>query len=441
MRPLSLLARRLSCLLALSVLAAPAAEAAIERTAIERELAAIQPQLIAWRRDIHQHPELGNRETRTAALVAEVLKGLKFDSVRTGIAHTGVVGVLKGGQPGPVIALRADMDALPVKEDTGVPFASTVTSTYRGETIGVMHACGHDTHVANLLATATVLSKLRADLPGTVIFIFQPAEEGAPEGEEGGAALMLEEGLFAELKPEAVMGLHVTSNLNTGRVGYRVGPLMAAVDTFYITVHGVQTHGSRPWQGVDPITAAAQIIEGVNTIISRQIDITDTPAVISFGAIKGGIRENIIPDRVELLGTIRTFKPEHRVQIFERIKRTAESIAISQGATAEVRIEEGYPVTVNEQRLTERMLPTLQRVAGAANTIRIPLTTGAEDFSYYAQEVPGLFVFVGVTDPAIDPRTAPTNHSPKFLVDEAGLPLALDVLVSLAVDYLQGAGK
>ncbi len=427
----------LATLFALAALPSGTAAAAIERAAIERELGAVQDQLIAWRRDFHQNPELGNRETRTAAKVAEVLRGLKLDSVRTGIAYTGVVGILKGGKPGPVIALRADMDALPVTEATGLPFASKVTTTYRGQTVGVMHACGHDTHVANLLATATVLSKLRADLPGTVMFIFQPAEEGAPEGEEGGAELMLKQGLFKELKPDAVMGLHVTSNLNTGRIGYRSGPLMAAVDSFTIKVKGVQTHGSRPWQGVDPITTAAQIVNGMNTIISRQIDITDTPAVISFGAINGGIRDNIIPDSVEMIGTIRTFKPEHRVQIFERIKRTAESIAISQGATAEVLIDEGYPVTVNEQRLTERMLPTLNRVAGEANVVRVPLTTGAEDFSYYAQEVPGLFVFIGVTDPAIDPRKAPTNHSPMFTVDEAGLPLALDALVSLAVDYLQ----
>jgi amidohydrolase len=431
-------AARFAAVLALAIVSIAPASAAIERAAIERELAAVQDQLIAWRRDIHQNPELGNRETRTAALVADVLKRLEFDSVKTGVGVTGVVGILKGGKPGPVIALRADMDALPVTETTGLPFASKVTTSFRGQTVGVMHACGHDTHVANLLATATVLSRLRAELPGTVMFIFQPAEEGAPEGEEGGAALMLKEGLFAETKPEAVMGMHVTSNLNTGRIGYRAGPLMAAVDSFTISVKGVQTHGSRPWQGVDPITTAAQIIGGVNTIVSRQLDITDTPAVVSFGAINGGIRENIIPDRVEMIGTIRTFKPEHRVQIFERLTRTAESIAASQGATAEVAIQEGYPVTVNEQRLTERMLPTLQRVAGEANVLRVPLTTGAEDFSYYAQEVPGLFVFVGVTDPKIDPRKAPTNHSPMFLVDEAGLPLALDALVSLAVDYLQG---
>jgi amidohydrolase len=414
------------------------ASAAIDPARIEAELTALQPQLIAWRRDIHQHPELGNRETRTAALVAKTLRGLRLDSVQTGIAHTGVVGVLVGGQPGPTIALRADMDALPVREDTGLPFASTATTTFRGETVGVMHACGHDAHVANLLAAAAVLAKLRRDLPGTVVFLFQPAEEGAPEGEEGGAALMLKEGVFEKHKPAAVFGLHVTSALNSGNIGYRVGPLMAAVDSFTLVVHGVQTHGSRPWQGVDPITTAAQIINGVNTIVSRQLDITDTPAVVSFGAIKGGIRENIIPDQVEMIGTIRTFKPEHRVQIFERLERTATSIAESQGARAELRIEEGYPVTANEQRLTERMLPTLQRMAGDKNLIRVPLTTGAEDFSFFANQVPGLYLFVGVTDPALDPRNAPTNHSPKFTIDEAGLPLALRAMVYLAIDYLQG---
>jgi amidohydrolase len=425
-------------MLLFALIAAPGANAAIERADLEHEFAAVEAQLIAWRRDIHQNPELGNRETRTAALVASVLQELKFDSVRAGIAHTGVVGVLKGGKPGPVIALRADMDALPVTERTGLPFASKVTTTYRGETVGVMHACGHDTHVANLLATATVLARLRAELPGTVMFIFQPAEEGAPEGEEGGAELMLKEGLFANLKPEAVMGLHVTSNLNTDRVGYRSGPLLAAEDSFRIVVKGVQTHGSRPWQGVDPITTAAQIVGAVQTIVSRQLDITDTPAVVSFGAIKGGIRENIIPDQVEMIGTIRTFQPEHRVQVFDRLERSAVNIAEAQGATATVTIDEGYPVTVNEQRLTERMLPTLRRVAGEDKVVRVPLVTGAEDFSFYAREVPGLFVFVGVTEPAIDPRKAPTNHSPLFLVDENALPLALDVLTSLAVDYLEG---
>lgn len=402
------------------------------------ELKAVQPQLIAWRRDIHANPELGNRETRTAALVAGVLRKLKFDSVRTGVAHTGVVGVLKGAKPGRVIALRADMDALPVTEAVDLPFASKVTTDFRGQKVGVMHACGHDAHVANLLATAQVLANTRASWNGTIIFIFQPAEEGAPDGEEGGAAMMLKEGIFKDLKPEAVFGLHVTSNLNAGKVGYRVGPLMAAVDSFKIHVQGLQSHGSRPWQGVDPIATSALIINGVNTIISRQIDITETPAVISFGAINGGIRDNIMPESVEMIGTIRTFQPAHRVEIFDRLQRTATQIAGAQGAKASVEIIEGYPVTVNEQRLTEKMLPTLQRVAGAENVVRVPLTTGAEDFSFFAQTVPGLYFFVGVTETGVDPRTAPSNHSPSFKVDESALPLALSATLQVALDYLAG---
>ena len=421
----------------LIALAAPLAQAAIDRAELERLAAANEAQLIAWRRDIHQHPELGNRETRTAALVAAHLRALGLDSVRTGIAHTGVVGILKGGLPGPVLALRADMDALPVTEQTtDLPFASKVTTEYRGETVGVMHACGHDSHVANLLATASVLAALRKDLPGTVVFIFQPAEEGAPEGEEGGAELMLAEGVFADPKPDAVMGLHVGSNLPAGVIGYREGPMMAAVDSFDIVVKGRQTHGSRPWQGLDPITAAAQIINGMNTIVSRQVDITSSPAVVSFGAIKGGIRENIIPDEVHMIGTIRNFSAENRALIFERIKLTAESIATSQGATATVRIDEGYPVTANDPALTARMLPTLQRVAGPGKLVRTPLITGAEDFSFFAEEVPGLYIFIGVTDPAIDPAKAPTNHSPLFRIDERGLPVALRAMLNLAVDYL-----
>jgi amidohydrolase len=325
-----------------------------------------------------------------------------------------------------------------VTEQNDLPFISKVTTEYRGQTTGVMHACGHDTHVANLLAVATVLSGLREQLPGTVIFIFQPAEEGAPDGEEGGAALMLKEGLFRELKPDAVMGLHVTSGLNTGKIGYRPGPAMASVDSFKIVVTGRQTHGSRPWQGVDPITAAAQIITGVNTIVSRQIDITDAPAVVSFGAIKGGIRENIIPEQVEMIGTIRNFSLNNRARIFERLKLTAETIAQSQGAKAEVTIIEEYPVTVNDPALTARMLPTLQRVAGEKNVIEQALITGAEDFSFFAREVPGLYIMVGVTAPGIDAKTAPSNHSQLFMVDENGLSLATKALTHLAVDYLEG---
>jgi amidohydrolase len=391
--------------------------------------------VLDWRRDIHAHPELGNNETRTSALVAEHLRKLGLQ-VRTGIAKTGVVAILKGGHPGKLLALRADMDALPVTEQVDLPFASKVTVQYRGQTTGVMHACGHDSHVANLLGVADLLTAMKDQLHGDVMFIFQPAEEGAPDGEEGGAALMLKEGLFSPRKPDAVMGLHVTSNLNVGEIGYRVGPMMAAVDSFYITVKGKQVHGSRPWQGIDPIIAAAQIITGVNTIVSRQVDISDSPAVISFGAIHGGIRENIIPDQVEMMGTIRNFNPETRLDIFARIKNEATHIAMASGATAEVRIKEQYPVTANEQALTEQMLPTLQRVAGSDKVKKIALITGAEDFSFLAQAVPGLYIMVGVTAPNISPREAPTNHSPLFKIDEDGLPLALRALTHMAVDYL-----
>ncbi len=413
------------------------ASAAIDQAQLDAAIDAAQAPMIAWRRDIHANPELGNREFRTAKLIAAELRRLRLD-VRTGVAHTGVIGVLKGGKPGPTLALRADMDALPVTEQNDLPFVSKVTTEYRGQTTGVMHACGHDTHVANLLAVATVLSGLREQLPGTVIFIFQPAEEGAPDGEEGGAALMLKEGLFRELKPDAVMGLHVTSGLNTGKIGYRPGPAMASVDSFKIVVTGRQTHGSRPWQGVDPITAAAQIITGVNTIVSRQVDITEAPAVVSFGAIKGGIRENIIPEQVEMIGTIRNFSLNNRARIFERLKLTAETIAQSQGAKADVTITEEYPVTVNDPALTARMLPTLQRVAGEKNVIEQALITGAEDFSFFAREVPGLYIMVGVTAPGIDAKTAPSNHSQLFMVDENGLSLATKALTHLAVDYLEG---
>jgi amidohydrolase len=412
---------------------------ALDSAQLEQEISAITPQMIAWRRDIHANPELGNRETRTAALIAKVLRDLSFDSVRTEVAYTGVVGLLKGAKPGPVIALRADMDALPVTEAVDLPFASKVKTMYRGQEVGVMHACGHDAHVANLLAVASVLAKQRANLKGSYLFIFQPAEEGAPDGEEGGAALMLKQGVFGDLKPDAIFGLHVSSNLPSGKIGYRVGPLMAAEDSFKIVVQGVQSHGSRPWQGVDPITTAAQIVQGVNTIVSRQIDITENPAVISFGAINGGIRENILPDRVEMIGTIRTFEAAHRVQIFDRMRRTASSIAQAQGAQAELTISEGYPVTVNEQRLTERLLPTLQRAVGSENLIRVPLVTGAEDFSYFAREVPGLYFFVGVTDKALDPRKAPTNHSPNFRIDESALPVGLRTMLQLVLDFAEKA--
>lgn len=396
--------------------------------------AELEQQVIEWRRDLHQNPELSNREFRTSKVVAEHLRELGLE-VQTEVAHTGVVGILKGGKPGPVIALRADMDALPVKEQTDVPFKSTATAEYRGEEVGVMHACGHDLHVAMLMGAAQQLAAMQEDIEGTVMFIFQPAEEGAPKGEEGGAELMLEEGLFAELKPDAVFGIHVWSAGTTGHIGYRSGPLMASSDRFEINVKGRQTHGSRPWGGVDPIVTAAQIIQNTQNIVSRQIDITKAPAVVSFGIVEGGVRNNIIPDDVYLEGTIRNFSMENRAQIFEKLKTTAEHTALSSGAEAHVHIDEGYPVTVNDPALTEKMLPTMERVAGKDKVKVNALVTGAEDFSFYALEVPGLFVFLGITPEGQDPATAPSNHSPFFYADEAALKTGTEMYVNWVFDY------
>lgn len=431
--------RRLApAIAALALTAAQPAVAAITEAQLDQVAKTLVPQLITWRRDFHQHPELGNRETRTSAAVAAELKSLGLD-VHTGVAHTGVVGILKGGKPGPVIALRADMDALPVTEMVDVPFKSTVTTEYRGEKVGVMHACGHDSHTAILMATAQALASMRKDLPGTVVFVFQPAEEGAPDGERGGAPLMLEEGAFDIAKPEVAFGLHVWSALNTGKIGYRSGPFMAASDRFRILVKGEQTHGARPWGGVDPIVASSQIVMGLQTLVSRQIDISRYPAVVSVGAIKGGIRNNIIPDQVEMIGTFRTFDTAVRQQIIDGITRTSKDVAAASGASAEVEIaNDNNPVTVNDPKLTARMLPSLERAAGPGNVVEVPYVTGAEDFAYYGTKVPALFFFVGITPVGQDAPKAPSNHSPKFFIDESGLELGLRAMLGVAVDYLQG---
>jgi amidohydrolase len=404
-------------------------------TQLEQATQSVSEKVITWRRHLHQYPELSNREFETAKYITNHLKSLGLE-VQTDVAHTGVVAKLSGGKKGPLIALRADMDALPVTEQVDLPFASKQTSTYRGNEVGVMHACGHDTHVAILMAVAESLVKIKEQLAGEVLFVFQPAEEGAPEGEEGGAELMLKEGLFKK-KPEAVFGLHVTSSLNTGQIGFREGPLMASEDSFTINVTGRQTHGSRPWNGVDPIVASSQIIMATQTIASRQVDVTKAPSVISFGAINGGIRSNIIPDNVELIGTIRTFDQTMRADIKKRLAKTAELVAESAGAKADVHIDHGYPVTVNNVALTQKMTPTLARIAGADNIITTDLITGAEDFSYYALETPGLFYFLGVTPKAQNAKTAPSNHSPQFYVDESALQLGVESLSQLVVDYLQ----
>jgi amidohydrolase len=419
-------------------LARPVVAAEPEADALAR---AVADQVLAWRRDIHAHPELGNRETRTSALVAAQLRSLGLE-VKTGVAHTGVVAVLKGGQPGPRLALRADMDALPVTERTSLPFASKVRSVFNGQDVGVMHACGHDSHTAMLLGVATALASVKDTLPGEVLFVFQPAEEGVPDGETGGAKQMLAEGVFRDFKPDAVFGLHVMSTLNAGQIGVRPGPMMAASDRFKIVVHGRQTHGSRPWGGVDPVAAAAEIITSGQNIVSRRTDISRLPAVVTFAAIHGGVRYNIIPDDVEMIGTIRTFDETVRKRIYADLKNVATHVAAAHGATVDAQVPdiEGNPVTFNDVALSERMRPSLEKAAGAANVIDIPLNMGAEDFALYAQQVPGLFFFVGATPADKDAATAPSNHSPEFFLDESALPLGTRAMLQASLDFLNGVG-
>jgi amidohydrolase len=402
---------------------------------IDAKVEAVMTKVIDWRRDIHANPELSNRETRTAAKVAAHLRSLGLE-VQTGVAHTGVVGVLRGGKPGPVVGLRADMDALPVKERTDVPFASTATGTYNGETVPVMHACGHDTHVAMLMGAAEVLASLRDELPGTVKFVFQPAEEGAPAGEEGGADLMVEEGALQDPDVDVMFGLHIHSKTEVGTINYRPGAIMAASDVFRITVKGKQTHGSTPWEGVDPVVTAAQIVNGLQTVVSRRSELTNEAAVVSVGKIEGGVRSNIIPEKVEMVGTIRTLDADMQERVHAEIRRTATNIAESMGATAEVTISTGYPVTENDPALTQRMAPTLQRVADTTQVIN-PIT-GAEDFSYFQREVPGLYFFVGGMPRGMDPSEAAPHHTPDFYIDESGLPYGVRALSHLTADYLSG---
>jgi amidohydrolase len=404
---------------------------------IDTSASTLESQVIAWRRDFHEHPELGNREFRTSGIVAEHLRKLGFDDVRTGVAHTGVVGLLKGALPGPVVALRADMDALPVTEEVDVAFASKVRTTWNNESVGVMHACGHDSHVAILMGVAQVLSGLRAQLRGTVKFIFQPAEELPPEGEEGGAKMMIEEGALENPKPQAIFGLHVTSRLPLGVIGYRSGPTMASADRLKIIVEGRQTHGAMPWLGVDPIVTAAQVVLGLQTVVSRQVDITKEPAVVTIGMIRGGLRENIIPDTVEMRGTIRTFDEDMRDDVHERVTYLAQAISRGSHAGCTVCINKNYPVTVNDPALTEAMLPTLRRVAGPDRVPFIPKVSGSEDFSFFQRVVPGFFFFVGVTPPGTDPDKAAPNHSPRFYVDERCLLLGVRALAHAACDFLE----
>ncbi|HEY7236260.1 MAG TPA: amidohydrolase [Gemmatimonadaceae bacterium] len=421
-------------LLALLALITPLSLHAQLDAEIDRRALAVNDKVVAWRRDIHEHPELSGQETRTAALVAEHLRKLGI-KVRTGVGGTGVVGVLEGGLPGSVVALRADMDALPVTEEVDLPFRSKVRTQLNGQEVGVMHACGHDNHVAMLMGAAEVLAGMRERLPGTVVFLFQPAEESL-----GGAAGMIRDGALDNPKPTAIFGLHVFPYA-VGSVVYRSGALMAAGGTLRIVVHGRQTHGAIPWNGVDPVVVASQIVLGLQTIVSRQIDLTASPAIVTVATINGGVRGNIIPDSVVMTGTIRTFDEKQRQDIPVLVRRTAESIAAASGATATVEASIAGTITYNDPALVDRMRPTVERVVGTgipgARILPGPQTTTSEDFSLYQARIPGIFLFLGVTPDGMDPAKAAPNHSPKFFADEHALPVGVRLLSELAVDYLQ----
>jgi amidohydrolase len=405
---------------------------------VDRRGATRDAKVVAWRRDFHEHPELGFEETRTSAAVAAHLRALGLE-VRTGLAKTGVIGILRGGKPGSVVALRADMDALPVTEDGDLPFRSRVTATYNGQTVGVMHACGHDAHTAMLMGAAEALAGVKAQLPGTVVFVFQPAEEGAPPGQLGGAAQLLADGALDDPKPQAIFGLHVLP-LATGTLVTRAGGIMASADQFRLVVHGSQTHGAQPWRGVDPITIGAQIVGVLQTIPSRQLDITQGPAIVTVGSFNGGVRNNIIPDSVVMTGTLRAFDERQRADLQLRVRRTAEQIAAASGATATVQFGVTADLTANDPALVAQMQPTLRRVAGDLAGEARPVTV-SEDFAAYQQRMPGMFVFLGVTEDGVRPEDAAPNHSPRFRLNEAALPTGTRALAAMAVDWLEQARR
>lgn len=406
------------------------------RAKINAETDKVEQKVIAWRRDIHANPELGNQEFRTAEIIAKHLETLGIE-VKRNVAKTGVVGILKGGLPGPVIALRADMDALPVTEKTGLPFASKVTTTYNGQQTGVMHACGHDAHVAMLMGAAEVFAALRKELKGTVKFIFQPAEEGAPVGEEGGAALMVKEGVLENPRPDVIFGLHMDAQSEVGNIAYRPGGTMAGVNDLKITVKGKQAHGAYPWQGIDPVVTAAQIVTSLQTIVSRNLNVTENAGVVTIGTIHGGNRFNIIPEQVEMTGTLRFLSEADEKMIVQRIKDIAVKTGEAAGAAVEVKIpySNRYPVTYNDPALMEKMLPSLRKTAGDEHIVLAVARTGAEDFSFYQEKVPGLFLFLGGMPKGKNKLEAPSHHTPEFFIDESGLKLGVLALVNLAFDY------
>ena len=408
------------------------------RLAIDAAADKLEPQTIAWRRDFHQHPELGNHETRTAKIIADHLRSLGIE-VQEGVGKTGVVGILRGGLPGPVIGLRADMDALPIVERTPVAFASKEKSNYNGQEVGVMHACGHDAHVAIMMSTATVLAGMKKNLKGTVKFIFQPAEEGPPAGEEGGADLMIKEGVLDNPKVDVMFGLHMASNLESGKIRYRSEGAMAASDWFTIKVHGKGSHGSQPWGGIDPVVVSAQIIEGLQTIVSRQTELTKDAAVISVCVIQGGVRSNIIPEEVQMTGTIRTLDTAMQRDIHERMRRTVTKIAESAGATAEITIDKKTLITYNDPTLVKKTLPSLQKAAGTENVLWMDAMTGSEDFSFFGARIPSFFFFLGGMKPGQDPHTAFPHHTADFYLDESGFKLGVKAFCNLVVDYANNA--
>ena len=401
---------------------------------IDAATAKIMPQVVQWRRHFHQNPELGNREFNTSKMIAEQLRKLGIET-RTGIAKTGVVGILKGGQPGPVIGLRADMDGLPVTERVDVPFKSVAKTEYNGQTVGVMHACGHDTHIAMLLGTAQVLSGMRDKIRGTVVFIFQPAEEGAPAGETGGASDMIKEGVMDNPKIDAIFGIHINSATEIGTIKYKSGAEMAASDWFSIKIKGRQAHGAYPWQGIDPIAVATQIYTGLQMIVARQSDLPKAPVIITVGRMSAGIRENIIPEEVTMAGTIRTLDSDMQNDVHEKIKRTATKIAESMGATAEVTIDRKTPVTYNDPALVKKMVPSLEKATGKGNVLEAEWVTGAEDFAFYGQKAPAFFFFVGGMPKSGNPKTVPSHHTPDFFIDDSRLDVGIKAFCNIVFDY------
>ena len=433
-----------SALLAPAILAATAVDAQRPAATVQQRDARVAalveqhaPKAIQYRQQIHQYPELSNREVKTAELVAAHLRSLGFDEVRTGIAHTGVIGVLRGGRPGPVVAVRADMDALPVTENTPLPFKSTVRTTYLGQDVGVMHACGHDVHTAVQMGVASVLASMKAEIPGTVLFIFQPAEEGAPPGEKGGASLMLEEGAFRNPKPVAVFGLHTFSDLPVGVIGYTPGPAMAASDHFKVVIKGKQAHGASPELSIDPIVMASQVVLALQTIRSRNLSPFE-PSVVTVGIIRSGERHNIIPAEVRMEGTVRTFDAAIRDTVERRINEILDGITKAGGGSYTIEYDRGYPVTVNDEQLTAQMRPTLDRLVGKDKVQVLQATTGAEDFSYFANEVPGFFYRLGMVKPG---TVSGGHHTPTFLADDSSVPVGMKVMTGLLLDYLHSAQR